>query len=164
MKIAKVSVHQFSFKNGVALTVHKMQGKTKELICVETKLMNKTLLYVALSRCKTMAGVHLSGPLSLDVHQNPLYKGNIEYAKFQREVLSQIQNEAFKNFPGYVPVNVKWDGLTVTTSKWALPIPKELNLKCGCHYTWLFSSFFERRSKASEDQSGTIALQKLRNK
>lgn len=127
---------QFFFKNAEAGTVHKLQGKTKDIICVETKRLSKTLLYVALSRCKTMLGVHLSAALPLDISQSALYKGNIDYAKFQRLVLSEKQNKAFINFPGYVPVKVGWDGLTVTTSKWGLPIPTELDLTCGTHYTW----------------------------
>ena len=136
LKVVAVKATQFTFKNGEAGTVHKLQGKTKDIICVDLKGMSKTLLYVALSRCKTMHGVHLSGPLPLDIAKSALYKGNIDYAKFQRLVLSEKQNKAFINFPGYVAVKVGWDGLTVTTSKWGLPIPTELDLTCGSHYTW----------------------------
>ena len=58
------SVTQFPLKLGYAVTIHKSQGQTYDAMNLKPEIFANGQLYVALSRCKSAAGIYIEGYLS----------------------------------------------------------------------------------------------------
>ena len=58
---------QFPFIESEAFTIHKSQSQTYEAVGInlENNILSRSLLYVALSRCKTLNGIYLFGARSV---------------------------------------------------------------------------------------------------
>lgn len=60
-----LTIVQYPLVPAYAITIHKSQGQTfKEIICNIEKCFESGQAYVALSRCKSLDGLHLSKPIS----------------------------------------------------------------------------------------------------
>lgn len=87
-------VEQFPFKIGYAITIHKSQGQTYDKMNLIPEIFSKGMLYVALSRCKSLSNIYIYGAensqkLTADkIIVNPetakfIIKQDAEYAKYK---------------------------------------------------------------------------------
>jgi ATP-dependent exoDNAse (exonuclease V) alpha subunit len=80
---------QYPFKLAWAVTIHKAQGKTFDKVYIDLAAgtFAHGQLYVALSRCRTLAGLTL---------KRPIYPQDI---MLDQRIVSFLQNFAFNSFP-----------------------------------------------------------------
>ncbi len=63
-KSVRATITQFPMRLGWAVSIHKSQGQTFSAVNVDLRsIFCKGQMYVALSRCKTLAGMHIIGKL-----------------------------------------------------------------------------------------------------
>lgn len=63
-KDIRATIRQFPMRLGWATTIHKSQGQTYDAVNVDIRsIFCKGQLYVALSRCKTLEGMHIIGEI-----------------------------------------------------------------------------------------------------
>lgn len=63
-KIEIGRAEQFPLRLGYAVTIHKSQGQTYEALNLSPEIFSTGMLYVALSRCKTIENIHVEGNLT----------------------------------------------------------------------------------------------------
>ena len=85
-------IRQFPFKIGYAITIHKSQGQTYDQMNLVPEIWSPGQLYVALSRCKTLANIYIQ----------PLYGSKIipKYVKADAEIVEYMTSisQTFNNF------------------------------------------------------------------
>lgn len=93
---------QFPLKPAYAITIHKSQGQTWDNVCIDLGnggAFAEGQTYVALSRVKTMSGVHLARPLSLsDVQTNPRIQAFLVTGERPRPMGQRRDIESVKRF------------------------------------------------------------------
>lgn len=99
---------QFPMKLAWAITIHKSQGQTYDKVNIFNGFFAKGQMYVALSRCKTLDGIHIMGNL---VQGQLLCSGavkkfmttSIKESNFKRDLLlEQIRKDKISKIGDYV--------------------------------------------------------------
>jgi hypothetical protein len=78
------SFKQIPVKLGWAVTIHKSQGLSFDNVLIDThkKVFAPGQIYVALSRCRTLNGIHLRHPINdRDLIENSFINSFLEYIK-----------------------------------------------------------------------------------
>lgn len=90
---------QFPFKLGWALTIHKSQGMTLKEVNIEpSKCFDHGQLYVAISRCTSLGGIHmLSKPLPEHLECRQVVKDFMESIEYSAENIAEDTQEYTAN-------------------------------------------------------------------